>query len=628
MKAPPRATLRPLMGEVWADMPGAVLGAVGLALAVSAAEAASVLTLVPLLGVVGLPVPGGGAGWISRFMLRAFALVGARPTLASVLVLFLLVAAAQALLQRGQVLLGWRVEVDFRVAIRRRLYRAIAEARWLHLTRLRSSDLLEALTAEVDRCGQVLSFLVLLISYGLVSLAYLGLALRVSAPASLVAGACGVVLMLVLRGFGRRVREAGRDLTLAHNELTAAATEHLQSMKVVKSYGAEERNVAHFNRTAVHARNVYLGATRTQVDSRALFHIGSVLLLCAVIWVSVTVLHLQGSVTLLLAFIFFRLVPRLQNMLQSYQMMMQDLPAYENVRARIAELEAEREQLAPGQAVHVLAQGVRFEGVSFAYPGTHRAAVESLDLAVEARRTTAIVGPSGSGKTTVADLLMGLVRPAAGRVVVDGRELDESWLRGWRGGIGYVAQDTVLFHDSVLNNLSWARPEASEAQIRAALRAAAAEGFVSALPEEIHTVLGDRGVRLSGGERQRLALARALLREPALLLLDEATSALDSENERRIREAITALHGRVTILLITHRLSSVRDADVIHVMEGGRLVESGDWRTLMQRPDGRFRALWLSQEMGEASALSPAAEEPAEPALVIPSEPPGANIGQ
>jgi len=228
-----------------------------------------------------------------------------------------------------------------------------------------------------------------------------------------------------------------------------------------------------------------------------------------------------------------------------------------------------------------------------------RAAVDGVALRIPARRTTAVVGPSGSGKSTLADLVMGLVRPTAGRVVVDGRELDEAWMRGWREGIGYVAQDTVLFHDSVRANLRWARPDATDEELWEALRASAADGFVQALPEGIATVIGDRGVRLSGGERQRLALARALLRRPSLLILDEATSALDTENERRIRDAIAALHGRTTILMITHRLSSVRDADAIHVMEGGRVIESGDWASLVANPLGRFRALWRSQEADE-----------------------------
>jgi ATP-binding cassette subfamily C protein len=160
-----------------------------------------------------------------------------------------------------------------------------------------------------------------------------------------------------------------------------------------------------------------------------------------------------------------------------------------------------------------------------------------------------------------------------------------------------VAQDTFLFHDTVRANLLWARPEATDEEVRQALRSAAAEAFVSELPKGIETILGDRGVRLSGGERQRLALARALLREPSLLILDEATSALDTENEKRIQSAIEELHGRITILVITHRLSTIRGADVIHVLERGCSVESGDWDTLVGSGNGRFSALWRAQSL-------------------------------
>jgi ATP-binding cassette subfamily C protein len=593
--APP-GTLRGFVAEIWRLMPRRIVQAVVLGVAVSLTEAAGVLALVPLLGIVGLPVPADAAGRLGSWVQGVFAAVGMRPTLPAVLGLFVGVMALQALAIRTQTLAAWTVEMEVDLHFRRRLYAAIAGARWLHFTRIRSTDLLQALTGEVDRCGRAASYLLGIATYGLTAAAYLALALRVSTTASLVAAACGGVLLLVTRGYSRSLRAAGEGLSRANTEMTGAASEHLQSMKVVKSYGAEARNVALFGATAEHAAEVYLRAVKLSTESRALFTAGSVVLLSLVTWVSVAVLHLPGTVTLLLAFIFFRLVPRLQNLQQIHQLMLHDLPAYENVTRRITDLEAERERLAPGAPAHALEEEVRFDAVSFVYPGLERAAVDCVSLHIPARRTTAVVGPSGSGKSTLADLVMGLVRPAAGRVVVDGRELDEAWLRGWREGIGYVAQDTVLFHDSVRENLRWARPDATEDELWEALRASAADGFVQALPEGIATVIGDRGVRLSGGERQRLALARALLRRPSLLILDEATSALDTENERRIRDAIAALHGRTTILVITHRLSSVRDADAIHVMEGGRLIESGDFATLLTRPRGRFRALWQSQE--------------------------------
>jgi ATP-binding cassette subfamily C protein len=249
--------------------------------------------------------------------------------------------------------------------------------------------------------------------------------------------------------------------------------------------------------------------------------------------------------------------------------------------------EAAAEPQAERQEEVRLKGSIRFEGVSFGYGGEGGIpAIAGLDLEIPAVETTAIVGPSGAGKSTVADLGMGLIVPDRGRVLVDEVPLSPERMRSWRAQIGYVAQDTVLCHDMLRANLLWARPEVTDLEIWRALRSAAAEEFVSELPEGMETVVGDRGVRLSGGERQRLA--RALLREPSLLILDEATSALDSENEKRIQSAIEELHGRMTILVITHRLSTIRGADVIHVLERGRLVESGAWDTLVGRGSSRL----------------------------------------
>ncbi|HEX2202698.1 MAG TPA: ABC transporter ATP-binding protein [Longimicrobium sp.] len=596
------ATLRAFAGEVRRMMPGRLAAAVALSLAVSAAEGVSVLMLVQLLSLVGIAVPEATVGRIGTAARAAFDAVGLAPTLTAVLAAYVALVTVQALVQRAQTVVTWQVELRTGLAFRRRLYAAVAGARWLHFTRVRSTDLLQALTSECDRTGYAASYLLSMTVQALVGLVYLAFALRVSAPASGVALACGGALMLALRRQGRRAGKAGEGVTAATGELLAAAGEHLQSMKTVKSYGAEARNAALFTALSEEAAAMHTRAARAYADARVLFAAGSVFLLALVTWVAVEGLGLSGTAAVLLIFLFARLVPRLQTLLQLSQMLRHDLPAYANVRRRIAALEAEREALSDAAGVHALVQGIRFEDVAFAYPAAGRAALSGLDLEIGARRTTALVGPSGSGKTTVADLVMGLVTPDAGRIVVDGRTLEEGWLRGWREGIGYVAQDTVLFHDTVRANLLWASPKASEDEVWEALRAAAADGFVRALPRGLETTLGDRGVRLSGGERQRLALARALLRRPALLILDEATSALDTENERRIRDAIAELHGKTTILLITHRLSSVKGADAIHVLEGGRLVESGDWASLVEKPGGRFRALWASREAEDEGA--------------------------
>jgi len=239
---------------------------------------------------------------------------------------------------------------------------------------------------------------------------------------------------------------------------------------------------------------------------------------------------------------------------------------------------------------------IRFKHVSFSYENSGRApALCNLDLMIKAGGTTAIVGPSGAGKSTIADLVLGLIVPDQGRILVDEKPLGPELLRAWRDQIGYVPQDTFLFHDTLRANLLWACPDSNEEEINQALGLAAAREFVAKFPLGLDTVLGDQGILMSGGERQRVALARALLRKPSLLILDEATSSLDSENESRIQEAIENLHGKMTILVISHRLSAIRRADVIHVVEGGELVESGAWDTLIVKENGRFRNLCKAQ---------------------------------
>ena len=248
-----------------------------------------------------------------------------------------------------------------------------------------------------------------------------------------------------------------------------------------------------------------------------------------------------------------------------------------------------------------IGNGIKFNKVSFSYAG-NSPVIKDLDITIRAGKTTAIVGPSGAGKTTIADLLMGLIVPCEGNILIDGREFDPERIRVWRLQIGYVPQDTFLFNDTLRANLLWAKPDAKEEEIKQALRFAAAEEFVSGLPRRLDTILGDRGVLVSGGERQRIALARALLRKPSLLILDEATSSLDSENEKRIQTAIEKLHGQMTILVISHRLSTIHGADVIHVIEDGLLVESGTWDELVSKDNGRFQALCRAQGIETLSA--------------------------
>jgi ATP-binding cassette subfamily B protein len=246
---------------------------------------------------------------------------------------------------------------------------------------------------------------------------------------------------------------------------------------------------------------------------------------------------------------------------------------------------------AGGAAVETVLGRVRFEGVHFAYPTRPDLPVlQDFDLSLEPGRVVALVGPSGSGKSTVAALLCRFYDPAAGQISVDERPLTSLEPRALRQHIGVVAQEPVLFATSIRENIRYSRADATEAEVRAVARAANAESFIEAFPEGFETLVGERGVRLSGGQKQRIAIARALLKDPRILVLDEATSALDSESEHLVQEALERLMEGRTTLVIAHRLSTVRDADQVVVLDGGRVAEAGSHDALLAR-DGIYKRL-------------------------------------
>jgi ATP-binding cassette subfamily C protein len=350
--------------------------------------------------------------------------------------------------------------------------------------------------------------------------------------------------------------------------------EHLAGMKVAKSFGAEDRHIRSFcslSGNLEQQANRYAGI----LSSTSMYYeIGGVVVLSIFFLVGVEVLQIAAATLLIMVFLFARLVPQFSWMQRTWQGILNMLPAYKAVLEMADKFHAAEEPPAFGQVDPIdLKTGIEFRDVSFRYDKEDpNFVLNMMDLTLPALKTTVILGPSGGGKSTFADLLIGLLTPDLGQVLIDGKVLSGNVLHSWRKSVGYVPQESLLFHETLQDNMRWASPDSSEEDIWEALRLAAAEDFVRALPEGLNTILGDRGVRLSGGQRQRIALARALLRNPTLLLLDEATSNLDSENEQRIFQALQMLRGTMTVVFISHRPSAVECADQVVVIEGGRVA--------------------------------------------------------
>jgi ABC-type multidrug transport system fused ATPase/permease subunit len=244
-------------------------------------------------------------------------------------------------------------------------------------------------------------------------------------------------------------------------------------------------------------------------------------------------------------------------------------------------------------------ESLRFEQVSFHYPGNAALVLDHVSFELDAGQSLALVGPSGTGKTTIFKLVLGFYQPTGGRILVNGIDLRQVQLKSWRALLGTVLQDVALFNDTVLANIAFAKPEASEQEVCAAAELAQAAEFIQRLPLGYQTRVGERGIRLSGGEKQRLAIARALLKQPQLILLDEATSALDSQSELKVQQGLSQLCQGRTSLVIAHRLSTVVHADLILVLQNGKVAEQGHHKELLSR--GELYAKLHQLQQGHAA---------------------------
>ena len=611
-----RTALRLVRFSVAVD-PRAFALTVATALAGSLTEGVGLALLLPLLSAAGMNFSGPSvASRLSGASQRLLTGAGVPHGLwlPTVLGVFLATGALRSMLRRAQTMMSFTTTTRVHLALSRQLYESVVRAQWGFLVRQRAGRLTHLLTGELRKVEDAISLLLSLISLGCLTLLYLWIALKLSAAMTGLVLAMGGGLMLLERRSLGRMRASGEVFAQSVGEVYAATGEHLSNLKSVKTYDAEERDVRQFAKLCGEMARHAVGTAKQQAASTFRFEVGTLAALGAVIFLALGVLHVQAATMLMLLAVFTRLMPQLATVQSEAHQLAGVLPSFDHVLAIEAECAAHAEPQAEGDGAEELAAArlslereFRLEKVWFAYqasdslrgtesqPKEPEFVLRGIDLGIEAGLLTAVVGPSGAGKSTIADLVNGLLLPARGRLLLDGRAVTQAELQQWRRQVGYVGQETVLFHQSVRENLLWAKPGASDDELREALEMASA-GFVYELPGGLETVAGDRGVLLSSGERQRISLARALLRKPTLLILDEATNALDVENEARIldaiREAIRSSkqvamqnarqegRGALTVLMIAHRPSAVCRADRIFELEDGRIVRSGTWEEL------------------------------------------------
>ncbi|HEX6010241.1 MAG TPA: ABC transporter ATP-binding protein [Geminicoccaceae bacterium] len=461
-----------------------------------------------------------------------------------------------------------KVTRDMRI----RLIRGLLGARWSYFIRQPVGRLAFAIGPEADAAGQCFENFAALVASILQVLLYVTILALLSWQLLVIAIVATVVTGLWFGGLVRHGRQVAKEHRHQVRQRSAKFTDALIGIKPIRAMGRSDRFAAVFEteaRQLAKSSRARILSAEFSADLQEPV-IGAVLAIG--FYLAVTRLQLEIHDLLILSILMIKAIAALLPLQRQAQRFIQSYDQYRSLCELLRVTERAKE-VSTGRLVPVLQRSVRFDGVSFSY-GESPPVLQGVDLEMPIGRITALVGPSGVGKSTMVDLLVGLYEPQTGAVRVDGIDLRDIDLTAWRHEIGYVPQEVLLFHDTILNNVTLYEDDVPEEAVVRALQAAGAWGFVAELPEGLDTVVGERGNRLSGGQRQRISIARALLHQPRLLILDEATTGLDLETERAICAHVRELCGRtgLTVLAVSHQPAWQQAAHLVYRIEHGRAV--------------------------------------------------------
>jgi ATP-binding cassette, subfamily C, bacterial len=532
-------------------------------------EAAGIATLLPLLDALGNQ--DAAASPVSRTVNAALSWVGLAPTL-----VVMLGTIVGALVLKACFRMLATIQIGHTVAhvtneLRINLMRALMESSWPYFINQPAGRLSNAVSVEAVASAASYRAACALFASGIQAAVYASIAFLVSWHVALAGVLAGGGVVLLMSRVVAMSRDAGSRQVTAMQGMASRLVDALSGMKAIKAMAREDQLRPLLEQEAEALRE----AQKKQVVAAELMVSAPepilAFLLALGVAVGVTMLGVPIGSMFVLGFLFYRLAGRITAMQSEYQAIAWGESSFASLEHLTEEAQASRERT-EGLTPPALSGEIRFEDVTFSYG--EGAVLQNAQLRVRAGEFVTMVGPSGTGKTTTLDLLVGFLQPNSGSVTIDGADLRTLDLRAWRRAVGYVPQDTFLFHDTLRENVTLGDPHVTDDDVLRALDLAGATDFVAGLARGIHTNLGERGGRLSGGQRQRVGLARALLRQPALLILDEVTSALDADTEEQICRTLDNLPPGVTILAISHRPGFVARADRIVKLQHRTFVDT------------------------------------------------------
>jgi ABC-type multidrug transport system fused ATPase/permease subunit len=573
-------------GGIWAfflALPGRYRLGVGISASVALVgvllDTVALILLVPtferVLAVSSIANESKAVQWLEDL----FGIVGLDFTLVWMLVVIIVAVSIRSVTLLVLNWIGTYYQAEFEAELKRETFESITAANWKFFLKQRTGTLGNLFVMETGRAGMAYGNLTGTTASLLNVLVYLGVAFVLSWQLTLATLAVITVLMVSFSVVARLANRLGTRATAMNDDLATEFNEDLSGAKIIKSEALErsawdrlEPKISGRARIDVLIginNGVFLSATEVLFF---LVMIGGVLF-------SSRVLDLPAATVMMFSFLFIRMYQRARMFQSGLIETNARVPGVWAVKQMVqaAKSEAESRGAEPFDGIR---DGIRFDDVTFSYDKGNPV-LHNVNLNIVACSVVALVGRSGAGKTSIIDLTIGLLQPDEGEVLINGIPLKNLDTSAWRSRLSYVSQDTILFHDSVYQNIAWGREDVAEQDVYDAARLAEAHKFIGELPDGYDTVIGDRGTRLSGGQRQRVALARALVRRPDLLILDEATSELDTMSEARIQAHLETLRGGTTVIVAAHRLSTILSADQICVFESGRLAEIGTADELM-----------------------------------------------
>ena len=579
--------MKNMLRDIWSRDRRGFLTILFLNIAVSLTSGISIVMLVPMLGLLDISEGATSALSILTTPLQNF------PYVAQVVLLiagyFLLVVFKAAMGRLLSIKESQFLE-NYSYKLRDQLYHTVSTAKWEQLAASRQTDTINLFTAQCSQVSYGVAEIIHLLTSVVSTIVSLCIAVWLSLPVTIFVIICGGCFAMVFRKLLKASKEYGDEMIRINRAMYQELFSQLKSVKEVRTYGVQKEHETLFGDISRSFRDAKLKYVHLRAFPSMLYSIAAAGMIGVIFLVCVLGFRMDTARLIVMVYVFMRLWPVFSGFIGRINSILTSVPAHEKLTEAFTTLTAEETgdvDCGPLAFEH----SIEFRDVSFAYQNSGEDVLKGVSFTLQKGSTTALVGRSGAGKTTIADLLLGFLMPTKGEILIDGVALTGDNLPAWRHQMGYIPQEPLILNASVRENLSRFHPNATENDMVEALKKAQAWTLVEGLPQGLDTNLGDEGVRLSGGERQRIVLARVLLGAPRLIVMDEATSAMDYENETAVREAISGLGDQVTILIIAHRLATVRTAKYALVLENGRITEDGSLAELVRTPNGYLNKL-------------------------------------